>query len=204
MAQKTKINDEKAKRDYGLREDKEFIRTSEKKMIEATFGIEMHWVHSDKQALDKKTKEVCGRVLANFGLRALQKGLKMPGLILTGSEHESRVKLVINTQSDHIQRLDPFVPILLDAFNTYYNPIVVTTLNILMHVIHLGLPSFKNLLKPFLAKMLKLFATTSNEDPDFTNTLFRCAGELIRTYSVYNDLSETQIKTLVLIIKSNL
>jgi len=48
MAQKTKINDEKAKRDYGLREDKEFIRTSEKKMIEATFGIEMHWVHSDK------------------------------------------------------------------------------------------------------------------------------------------------------------
>lgn len=27
---------------------------------------------------------------------------------------------------------------------------------------------------------------------------------MIRTYSVYNDLSETQIKTLVLIIKSNL
>jgi len=27
-----------------------------------------------------------------------------------------------------------------------------------MHVIHLGLPSFKSLLKPFLAKILKLFA----------------------------------------------
>jgi hypothetical protein len=96
------------------------------------------------------------------------------------------------------------VPILLEAFNTYYNPIVVTTLNILMHVIHLGLPSFKAHLKPFLANILKLFAQTSNDDPDFSNTLFRCAGELIRTYSVYNDLSETQIKTLVQIIKSNL
>ena len=204
MAQKTKINDEKAKRDYGLREDKVFIRTSEKKMQEAAYSISMKWKHSDQEALDKKTKEICGRVLANFGLRALQKGMKVHGLILTGDEHDQRTKLVINTQSEYIDKLDPFVPILLQAFNTYYNPIVVTTLNILMHVIHLGLPSFKALLKPFLANILKLFAQTSNEDPDFSNTLFRCAGELIRTYSVYNDLSETQIKTLVLIIKSNL
>jgi hypothetical protein len=84
--------------------------------------------------------------------------MKVQGLILTGDEHDQRTKLVINTQSEYIDKLDPFVPILLEAFNTYYNPIVVTTLNILMHVIHLGLPSFKALLKPFLANILKLFA----------------------------------------------
>ena len=128
----------------------------------------------------------------------------MKGLILSGNEYELREKLSIVQNEELIQRLDPFVPLLLDAFNTYYNPIIVTTLNILLHVIHLGLPSFNKLLKPFLGRILQLFTQTSAEDPDFTNSLFRCAGELIRTYSVYNDLSEIQIKTLVLIIKANL
>ena len=33
--------------------------------------------------------------------------------------------------------------------------------------------------------------------------MFKCVAELVRTYSVYNDLSEIQVKTLVLMIKSN-
>ena len=36
----------------------------------------------------KKTQEVCGRVLANFGLLCLKKALKQKGLILVGNEHE--------------------------------------------------------------------------------------------------------------------
>ena len=99
--------------------------------------------------------------------------------------------------------MDPFVQLLLQSFQTYYNPIIVTTLHILIHVIHLGLPTFKTLMKQFLTQILKLFQQASNTDIDFLNSLFKCVGELIRTYSVYVDLSETQIKTLVLIIKAN-
>ena len=100
-------------------------------------------------------------------------------------------------------RLDPFVKLLLKSFKTYYNPIVVTTLHILIHVIHLGLPSFKLLLKKFLNKILALLNQASKTDTEFLNSLFKCVGELIKTYSVYADLSEVQIKTLVLIIKAN-
>lgn len=100
--------------------------------------------------------------------------------------------------------LDPFVQPLLDSFKTYYNPIVVQTLQIMIHVIHLGLPSFKLLLRKFLNRIFKLFTQNTSADNDFTNSLFKCTSELIRTYSVYNDLSELQIKTLVQIIKSNL
>jgi hypothetical protein len=96
-------------------------------------------------------------VLGNFGLQALKKALKVKNLILSGNEYEARSKLSIEQDEELIKRLDPFVPLLLDAFNTYYNPIVVTNLNILLHVIHLGLPSFSNLLKPFLGKILALF-----------------------------------------------
>jgi hypothetical protein len=73
----------------------------------------------------------------------------------------------------------------------------------MIHVIHLGLPSFKLLLKKFIGNILKLFAKASNTDTEFLNSLFKCVTELIRTYSVYNDLSEVQIKTLVQIIKAN-
>jgi len=92
----------------------------------------------------------------------------------------------------------------LESFRTFYNPIVVTTLHILTSVIQLGLPTFQALLRKFLNKILRLFETCSSSDADFLNSLFKCTGELIRTYSVYNDLSEGQIKTLVLIIKANL
>lgn len=92
---------------------------------------------------------------------------------------------------------------LLDSFKTFYNPIIVQTLSVMINVIHLGLPSFKILLKKFLNRILKLFSGASNSDSDFLNSLFKCTGELIKTYSVYADLSEIQLKTLVLIIKSN-
>lgn len=100
--------------------------------------------------------------------------------------------------------MDPFVQPLLDSFKTYHNPIVVQTLQILNHVIHLGLPSFKSLLRKFLNKIFKLFTTNTSADNEFTNSLFKCTAELIRTYAVYSDLSETQISTLVQIIKTNL
>ena len=58
-------------------------------------------------------------------------------------------------------------------------------------------------MKKFLNRIFKLFNAAQNSDHEFLNTLFRCVTELIKTYSVYNDLSETQIKTLVLIIKTN-
>ena len=109
----------------------------------------------------------------------------------------------INVKQDLKDKLDPFVLLFLRAFKTFYNPIIVTTLHILVNVIHLGLPSFKTLIKKFLIRIFKLFNTAQSSDHEFLNTLFRCVTELIKTYSVYNDLSETQIKTLVLIIKTN-
>ncbi len=73
----------------------------------------------------------------------------------------------------------------------------------MVHMIHLGLPTFKTLLKKFINRIFKLFNTSNNADNDFINSLFRCTSELIKTYSVYNDLSEIQVKTLVMIIKAN-
>jgi hypothetical protein len=61
----------------------------------------------------------------------------------------------------------------------------------------LGLPSFKELLKKFLNRIFKLFDQTQSSDSDFINSLFKCTSELIRTYAIYQDLSEVQIKTLV-------
>jgi hypothetical protein len=88
-------------------------------------------------------------------------------------------------------KLDPFVKLLLNAFKTFYNPIIVTTLHILNHIIHLGLPSFKKLLRKFTSSIFKLFSQASaSKDHDFLNTLFKCVAELLRTYSVYADLSD--------------
>lgn len=39
-------------------------------------------------------------------------------------------------------KLDPFVILFLRAFKTFYNPIIVTTLHLLVNIIHLGLPAF--------------------------------------------------------------
>ena len=123
--------------------------------------------------------------------------------MLQGDEHDQRNKKSIELNLDLVNLLDPFVQPLLDSFKTYYNPIVVQTLQIMVHMIHLGLPTFKTLLKKLINRIFKLFNTSNNADNDFINSLFRCTSELIKTYSVYNDLSELQIKTLVMIIKAN-
>ena len=105
-------------------------------------------------------------------------------------------------EEDLKAKLDPFVPLLLDAFKTYHNPIIVTTLHVLGQIIPLGLPSFKALMKKFLSKIFKLFETTSSKsDSDFLNSLLRCTAELIKTYATYQDLSPPQIKALIFIIK---
>ena len=54
-------------------------------------------------------------------------------------------------------KLDPFVLLFLRAFKTFYTPIIVTTLHILVNIIHLGLPAFKTFLKKFLNRIFKLF-----------------------------------------------
>jgi hypothetical protein len=106
-------------------------------------------------------------------------------------------------------KLDPFVPVLLDSFKTYHNPIIVTTLHVLGQLIPLSLPTFKDLMKKFLNKLFKLFeqsgpASNNNDNIDFLNSLFRCTAELIRTYGTYQDLTQPQIKTLVHLIKQHL
>lgn len=164
----------------------------------------MQWVKTNQQVTAKKTQEVCGRVLASFGLKCLKKALAVKGMILAGDEHEQRTATTIEVSQELTDRLDPFVKLLLASFSTFYNPIVVTTLNIMIRVVHLGLPSFKTLLKKFITHILKLFAKVSGSDVEFLNALFRTTTELIRTYSVYNDLSEVQIKALVQVIKANL
>jgi hypothetical protein len=95
------------------------------------------------------------------------------------------------------------VLLILNSFKTYHNPIVVTSLGILTQIIGLGLPSFKELLGRFLSRIFKLFSQTQAQDSDFINSLFKCTSELIKSYSVYKDLSEVQISTLVQIIATN-
>jgi U3 small nucleolar RNA-associated protein 20 len=70
--------------------------------------------------------------------------------------------------------------------------------------VSLGLPSFKEMLRKFLNRIFKLFEQTQSSDSDFINSLFRCTSELIRTYAIYQDLSEIQIKTLVQIINTHI
>ena len=203
MSTKTKVNDEKAPRDYGAKVDNLFKRKSAEQLMEDSHGIQIEWVKTSQHVSKKKTEEICGRVLANFGLQCLRKALKQKGLILAGDEHEQRALTTIAVKQELKDKLDPFVVLFLRAFKTFYNPIIVTTLHILVNVIHLGLPAFKSLMKKFLIRIFKLFNVAQSNDKEFLNTLFRCTTELIKTYSVYTDLSETQIKTLVLIIKSN-
>lgn len=154
--------------------------------------------------------------MASFGLMSLKKALKNKGLIL--SNVESLISIIdedLNKPSSTEQvkeelkaKLDPFVGVLLSAFKTYHNPIVITTLHVLGMIINIGLPSFKLLMKKFLNRLFKLFeqtsASNSMQDADFTNSLFKCTAELIKTYSTFNDLSEPQLKMLLTIIKQNL
>ena len=68
MSLKTKVNDEKATHDYGAKADAEFIPKSKQQLMSDSHGIQMQWVKTHQHVTDKKTQEVCGRVLANFGL----------------------------------------------------------------------------------------------------------------------------------------
>ena len=132
MTRKTKINDEKASRDYGAKADSQFIRKNKEQMMEESHGIQMQWIKVHQMISSKKTNEVCGRVLANFGLQCLRKAFKHRGLILDGDEHEQRDMTTITVKSELQAKLDPFVKLLLNAFKTFYNPIIVTTLHILI------------------------------------------------------------------------
>ena len=134
--------------------------------------------------------------MASFGLQCLKKALKNKQVI-TIDETPSDLQ-----KAELIERLDPFVILILNSFKTYHNPIVVTSLNIMSQIVTLGLPSFKEHLGRFLSRIFKLFEQSS--DSDFINSLFKCTSELIKTYSVYKDLSDVQIKTLVEIIRSHI
>ena len=109
---------------------------------------------------------------------------------MSGDEGEQRAKKSIQTKEQLVECLDPFVEPLLESFKTFHNPVIVQTLAIMIHVVHLGLPTFKTLLKKFLTRILRLFENVTAADAEFLNSLFKCTSELIRTYSVYNDLSE--------------
>ena len=185
MTVKTKVNDEKAERDYGAKVDTLFKRKTREQLMQESHGIQVEWVKTTQQVSKKKTDEVCGRVLANFGLQCLRKALKQNGLILVGDEHEQKALATIEVRQELKDKLDPFVVLFLRAFKTFYNPIIVTTLHILVSIIHLGLPAFKTLLKKFLNCIFKLISVTQGSDHEFLNTLFRCVTELIKTYSVY-------------------
>jgi hypothetical protein len=128
--------------------------------------------------------------LASFGLQCLKKALKTKGLILKSNSVPSIVLKEDNEskaliKEDFKAKLDPFVHLLLDSFKTYHTPITVTTLHILAEIIHLGLPSFKELMKKFLGRIFKLFGQTNSADSDFLNSLFKCTSELIKTYCVF-------------------
>jgi hypothetical protein len=67
MAVKVKINDDRAERDYGAKKKEVFARTKEQ-YREMTYSVEMRWKKTGQQLNDKKTQEICGRVLGTFGL----------------------------------------------------------------------------------------------------------------------------------------
>ena len=114
----------------------------------------------------------------------MKKAITTKDLIL--DHKDESVKPVL--KQDLLVLIDPFVQPLLDSFKTYHNPIVVQVLMILQHVIHLNLPSFPPLLKKFLNRIFNLFLSNSSADNEFTNSLFKCTAELIKTYNVYQDL----------------
>ena len=57
MTVKTKVNDEKAMRDYGAKVDNLFTKQSASKLMEQSHGIQMEWVKTSQQVSKKKTEE---------------------------------------------------------------------------------------------------------------------------------------------------
>ena len=117
---------------------------------------------------DRKSDEISGRVLASFGLMCLRKALKNKGLILTNTNEDLKPQNFLEDKAKDFQineeikeelkaKLDPFVPLLLNAFRTFHNPIVISSLHIIGMILNLGLPSFKSLMKKFLNKLFKFF-----------------------------------------------
>lgn len=158
----------------------------------------MHWKKGKETVGNKKTDEICGRVLAAFGLQCLKKALK--GQIGTDD-------------NDTVEKLDPFVPLLLSCFKTYHNPIIVTTLHVITQLTPYQLPSFTELCKKFLSRIFKLFESqtisSSQGDTEFTNSLFKCTAELVlksrkKNTALSSAISEVQLKTLLDIIRDNL
>lgn len=176
------------------------------------FKVEMHWNKGRQTVNKKKTEEISGRILASFGLQCLKKALKKKEVITidfeTGGKQAASEEVdrqeIDRQKEEMVQRLDPFVILILNSFKTYHNPIIVTSLGIMTQIVGLGLPSFRELLKKFLNRIFKLFMQTQSSDADFINSLFKCTSELIRTYAIYQDLSEVQIKTLIEIIKTHI
>ena len=68
MSLKTKINDEKTERDYGAKVDDKFLHKTKEQLKSESHGIQMKWITTGQHITNKKTQEVCGRVLASFGL----------------------------------------------------------------------------------------------------------------------------------------
>ena len=58
-------------------------------------------------------------------------------------------------------------------------------------ILDYDLPSFRELQTKFLNRIFKLFEQTQTADSDFVNSLFKCTSEIIKTYSVYKELSDT-------------
>ena len=69
MSMRLKINDEKAKRDYGAKpQDTAHVQKSIAQQKLETHEVQIKWAKTSELVGDKKTQEICGRVLANFGL----------------------------------------------------------------------------------------------------------------------------------------
>ena len=81
MAVKVKINDDQVARDYGAKKKDIFVKTKAE-YKELTYSVEMHWRKTNQQLSDKKTQEICGRVLGSFGLQCLKRALKATSIIL--------------------------------------------------------------------------------------------------------------------------
>jgi len=68
MSVKTKINDKDALRDFGETVDTRLIQKSKEQMKLDSHSVMMTWVKGTQIVSEKKTQEICGRVLAHFGL----------------------------------------------------------------------------------------------------------------------------------------
>ena len=49
MTMKTKINDEKAERDYGAKVTNQFVKKTNEQLMEESHGIQMQWVKTNQQ-----------------------------------------------------------------------------------------------------------------------------------------------------------